>query len=285
MENTLEQARKVTAEVGEFLNGGTGWGALENLRRTADGENSLSDYFEFPEFTMTEAQREWQLLLNENKVIYRGPDFVPNGYTVEPQWLAKLEKALENKDNRNWYSLMHLGVMKYANGDTEGATKAFEESLAMENNAWSNRNLAMIWRNELGDKAKAVKYMDAAISINNTCRSIVLDTATTYIAAGEFQKWVDTFETLPGDMKEDGRIKLYFASALMKLDRFEDATKILNNKFEMPDMKEADTDLSDLWITLYSNILSKETGITDEKELAKMVEEKYPLGKLDFRTH
>ena len=53
----------------------------------------------------------------------------------------------------------------------------------------------------------------------------------------------------------------------------------------MPDMKEADTDLSDLWRELYGNLISKETGVTDEAELDKLVEEKYPLGVLDFRTH
>ena len=60
---------------------------------------------------------------------------------------------------------------------------------------------------------------------------------------------------------------------------------LLKYGFEMPDMKEADTDLSDLWRELYGNLISKETGITDEAELDKLVEEKYPLGVLDFRTH
>ena len=50
-------------------------------------------------------------------------------------------------------------------------------------------------------------------------------------------------------------------------------------------MKEADTDLSDLWRELYGALISKNLGITDEAELDRLVEEKYPLGKLDFRTH
>ena len=285
MENTLEAAKLVTAEPQEFLNTGSGWGALENLRRAANGEISLSDYFEFPEFSMSEVQREWQLLLDTGAVLERDTTYAPEGYLVDAAWAEKLEKALEKSENRNWYSLMHLGVMKYANGDLNAAKKYFEESLGVKETAWVNRNLAMIWRNELGDAKKAVEYMEAAIKLNNTCRSIVLDTATTYLAAGEYQKWIDTYATLPVAMSEDGRIKLYLASALMKVDKFNEAAEILNPAFEMPDMKEADTDLSDLWITLYSHILSEKTGITDEKELAKMVETEYPLGKLDFRTH
>jgi hypothetical protein len=53
----------------------------------------------------------------------------------------------------------------------------------------------------------------------------------------------------------------------------------------MPDIKEGDTAISDVWFTLYGEIISQETGITDPDELKRLVEEKYPLGQLDFRTH
>jgi len=53
----------------------------------------------------------------------------------------------------------------------------------------------------------------------------------------------------------------------------------------LPDIKEGDTAISDVWYELYSHIVAKETNIADKDEINRIVEERYPLGKLDFRTH
>ena len=53
----------------------------------------------------------------------------------------------------------------------------------------------------------------------------------------------------------------------------------------MPDIKEGDSAISDVWFELYGKILSEETGITDSVELKRLTEEKFPLKNLYFRTH
>ena len=285
MNQKLDALKNVKSTALEFLHIGSGWGALENARRNADNEISLSDVFEFPAFSMTEAQREWISLLENGKLCEKRRDDFPLGYVVDKAWLSRLEESLENNENKNWYFCMHLGVMRYAVGMVDEARMAFEKSLELCPNAWANRNLAMIWRNEYQNVEKAIEYISAALEYCKTCRSIWLDAATTYLRAEKPELWVDAFENAPELVKNDGRLQLYYASALMKQNRYEQAAGILKYGFEMPDMKEADTDLSDLWRELYGNLISKETGITDEAELDRLVEEKYPLGVLDFRTH
>ena len=285
MEQSLAPLKNLEATPIEFVHIGSGWGRLENLRRLVDGEQILSDVFEFPHFSLTEMQREWINLLENGSLAERRTEDKPLGYLVDSGWRNRLEKALENPQNQNWYSYMQLGVMRYAVGLVDEARMAFEKSLQIRPNAWSNRNLAMIWRNEYQNAEKAIEYITAALEYCKTCRSIWLDAATTYIKAEKSELWVEAFENAPEFVKEDGRLQLYYASALMKQNRYEEAAQVLKYGFEMPDMKEADTDLSDLWRELYGNLISKETGITDEAELDKLVEEKYPLGVLDFRTH
>lgn len=285
MPNKLEALKNVDAVAGEFLHFGSGWGALENARREADGEKILSDVFEFPAVSLTEVQREWTLLLEKGSLAQRRVEDKPLGYLVDDGWRLRLQKALENDENKNWYAYMHLGVMYYAKGELDKAKAAFEKSLDILPNAWANRNLAMLWRNEYLDNDLAIKYITAAVDLQKDCRSIWLDAAVTYLRAQKPELWVDAFESAPQYVKDDGRLQLYYVSALMKQSRYDEAAQILKPGFEMPDMKEADTDLSDLWRELYGAIITKETGITDETELDKLVEEKYPLGVLDFRTH
>lgn len=285
MQGKLSVLKDMDSTPLEFLHIGSGFGALENARRLAENVQTLSETFEFPEFSLTEAQREWIHLLEKGSLAERRAEDAPLGYVVDEPWLIRLEKSLENPKNHNWYSYMHLGVMLYANGRLDESKSAFQKSLEHKNTAWVNRNLAMIWRNEYMDIEKAVHYITAALELEKNCRGIWLDAATTYLRADKPDLWIKAFETAPEEFKNDGRLRLYYASALMKKGEYDEAAKILNPDFEMPDMKEADTDLSDLWRELYGNIISKKTGITDEAELDRLVEEEYPLGKLDFRTH
>jgi tetratricopeptide (TPR) repeat protein len=179
---------------------------------------------------------------------------------------------------------MQMGVMEYAAGNTEKALELFKDSAAAKENAWSLRNIAMIYRNELGDLSTAAKYMERAFALCKTCRGIIVDTATTLLAAQQYDKWLAAFEEL-GEFKNDGRLQLHKVSALIALGRFDEAKEILNPDFKMPDIKEADSSISDIWFALYGKYVTDETGVTDPAELKALVEEKYPLGDLDFRTH
>ena len=71
----------------------------------------------------------------------------------------------------------------------------------------------------------------------------------------------------------------------MKQGKYKEATEYLNKNLVMPDIKEGDTAISDVWEELYGHIAADEHGITDSEEIKRIVSEEYPLGSLDFRTH
>ncbi|MEE0899048.1 MAG: hypothetical protein U0L88_15680, partial [Acutalibacteraceae bacterium] len=208
----------------------------------------------------------------------------PKGYVIDEFWHGLLKKSLETPENRNWYSLMHLGVMEYASGNADTALSLFSESVKKKPNAWCYRNIAMIYRNEYHDIEKAYTYMKKAFGLNKTCRGILVDTATTYLQAKRYSEWLEAYSQI-GAMQNDGRLKLCRVKALMGLGRYNEATEILNYSLNMPDIKEGDAAISDVWVQLYGKIISQETGITDSKKLRQLTEEKYPLKNLDFRTH
>ena len=284
MTETLNSAKELKAEMGEYFLLGSGWGALEEKKRAAEGGKTLSADIVIPDEAMGEAQKEWMTLLEKGYLPECEPTREPAGYVVDGFWRDLLKKSIENPENRNWYALMQMAVIEYANGEVDEALKLFKESVSVKENAWSYRNIAMIYRNEYKDVQTAVSYMEKAFELCKTCRGIIVDTATTYLAAGKYEEWLKAFEKI-GDYKNDGRLKLHKVSALIALDRYDEAKEILNPSFAMPDIKEADSALSDIWFTLYGKFVSDKTGITDEAELKARVEVDYPLGNLDFRTH
>lgn len=284
MSDTLSKAKSDTAKIKEFYMFGSGWGVLEQYRREKNGIRKISDEIFFPMGALNEAQKDWIILLNKGYLPEKDTAEEPKGYLVDEFWHNLLKKSLKVAQNRNWYALMHLGVIEYAAGNVEQALKLFNESVEIKANAWCYRNIAMIYRNEYRDFSKAYEYMKKAFEINHSCRGLVVDTAVTYLTAEKYNEWLNAYGIL-GDLKEDGRLKLYCAKALMKLGRYYDAANYLNKDLVMPDIKEGDTAISDEWLELYGKIILDEEPDLNAEQLQGLTEKRYPLDRLDFRTH
>lgn len=285
LDPTLRRMKNMKAREGSLLHSGSGWGCLEQMRRRADGEADLSPVYSFPESTLTAEQMPWLGLLQSDGLSAPDPMAVPRGYLVDPGWLARLEASMAKPEHHNWFSWMHLGLMRYANGELDGALQAFEASLAMAESPWVLRNLAMLWGNEFGDLQKAMACMERAVAIKRDCRWLWLDMAVTCLKAQCCQRWVELYHTVPEDIQQEGRLKLYTAVALTKLGQLEEAARYLNPELEIPDIKEDENSITEAWFALYGAIIEKRTGISDPAVLKEMVESEYPLGKLDFRMH
>lgn len=280
-EEELRKLKNLRAFDGGMIHTGSGWGCLEQMRRSADGENKLSPTYEFPESSLSSQQLPWVALLQQGKLDPVDPMASPAGYLVDEGWKKRLEAA----DHHNWFSLMHLGLMRYTAGDLEGARSAFEASLGMTESPWVLRNLAMLHGNELGDFPRAMEYMERCLEVKRDNRWLWIDMAVLCLKAKQEERWIALYDTVPGEIRKEGRLKLYTAIALTRLDRLEEAAMYLNHDLVVPDIKEDENLITEAWFSLYGKILSKETGITDCPQLKALVEEKYPLEELDFRMH
>jgi hypothetical protein len=166
IDNVLNSMKIISATAGEMIHMGSGWGCLEQLRRKADGEHKpLSYWYDFPESTITGAQMPWYNLLRCGRLDSADPLAVPDGYLVDNKWLLRMEKAMERPENQSWFGWMHLGLMRYANADVQGAMWAFDSSLALEPSPWVLRNLAMIHGNEYDNFKKAREYMERSVQM------------------------------------------------------------------------------------------------------------------------
>lgn len=282
-EETLTNIFKPDASV-KIISDASGWGSLENMSRSARGMNPISTYMSFPETSLDENQKQWEMLLKDGVFPDRNPADMPIGYMIAPHWAKLLEDSINCGKSKNWHAYYHLGVMKYAAGDMDEAKKAFFESLKISETAWAYRNLSLIFKNEDKDLKKAEENMLAAVKLCNTCKALIINCGEVLLASKGFDKWIEVYKNLPDVLKNNGRIKLYLANAYFELENYDMAKQILDSGFEMYDNKEGEVSISDLWFKLHKKIVEKETGITDDEELTKLVDEKYPLPKhLDFR--
>ena len=259
---------------------GSNWGALEELVR---GEK-ISAYHEFIA-TSDEETEQWKLLAEKNVFPAQDINEYPKSYVTGEFWKNKLEGLTQH----NWFSLLHLGVVRYAGGDVEGAKEAWEKSVGIEESAWALRNLSMLYKSEYHDMIMAREYILRAFRLKCDCRTLCVEVADQLTKDGGDEMWLDIYKNLIPELQMQGRLRLYCAVALIHLQRFEEATEIVNESFEMSDIKEGELSISQLWFELYRQLYAKEVGVMYDKTdeiLCSQADKKYPLPKhLDFRMH
>ena len=226
---------------------GSGWGALEG--------REISRYYDFPAQSVTALQAPWQKLMTEGVLPCPDPRTAPESYYVSPEMLSLLARSAEREEGNHWFTHLHLGINRYSVGDWEGAKEAWEKSLALAENPWALRNLSMLCKNDLRDPAGAVAYMERAVALSQTpCRGLAVDCAKIFTDCGRADLWLAVFETLPEDLKADGRLRLYTAVALMQIGRTDDAKGIVNESFFMSDIKEGELSVTAIWAQLYGDL-------------------------------
>jgi len=249
------------------------WGSIEEMKR---GEK-LSRYHDFPCDPSDPETAEWYSLISDNN--FPDPDICnePSSYVSGEYWETKLASAPES-----WYKYLQLGVTQYAQGKVESAHKSWEKSLEIKESAWALRNISMLYKNEYGDIEKAREYIFRAYRLKPDSRALAVEVAMVLTAAERHEELVGFYDSLIPGLKAHGRLRLYKAQSLIKLDRTDEAMEIVNPDFEMSDIKEGELSISHIWFILYRRVYEKKYGIRDDDAADKM----YPLPKkLDFRMH
>jgi len=242
----LEAILRVSKEIfdappTEMIQMGSGWGALENLRRERAGEMSLIPHhgISFPASSLGPDQVPW-IALVESGVF---PDSeTANGFQGQGEWLEMLEASASD----NWFIQMHRGVMRYQTGDLAGANEAWQTSLR-------HRETAMVWRNlailqtRNGDAAQALSSSLRSYRLAPTSRAIVVECLLAQFGGGEFQTVLDIVSSLPQGLRSLGRVQLILAKAALALGQLETVEAVLNKHFVIPDMRENEITLSEIW--------------------------------------
>lgn len=261
----------IAAAHGEIVINGSGWGALENERRASCGQSPLSKVCRFPEYTISEKQRPWQTLLRTGSLDKLEAAKFPVSYMVAHPWRALLKRAAESAE-----SLYHLGIIAFRDGDLENARAYLERSVHMSASAAGHRALARM--DMLSDqKESCLAHYELAMYLAGSMPELELEYAQTLLALKLPQRLAGFIDSLNEAVRCMPRFQYLLASALVELERYDEAEAILLAPLVIPDMREGEVSLFELWTRMY---MLKE-GITREE-----AEQNHPLpAALDFRMH
>jgi hypothetical protein len=268
----------------ETIQRGSGWGALEALRRRADGQQPFaSPGLPFDEESQGPAQTPWLALLQDGALPDDPALAPPAGYLVQDEWRARLENSVQTPRGRNWLAWLHLGVMRHHAGDRTGAAEAWRRSLAEAATPWAMRNLAVLAGEEGRPASAADRYVEA-VGMQPALAPLVIECGQALLDAGQPQRWRDLLAELPAPLRTVGRVRLLEAQAALALGDFDAVAAFFADEVVLPDQREGRTSLSDLWFAYHEQRLSVERGRPVDDELRTYVRREHPVpAAFDFR--
>lgn len=261
----------------EILSRGSGWGALECRRREIEHESLLSSQaLLFDDESLTDEQSAWLHLLETGQFPDISADAMPQSYIVSSVWREKLEAFVAHHSDANWMAWLQLGVMRFADGNKEGARQAWQQSLSQNHSVWALRNLAMLEQQEGHLNGAADKYLEAH-RMKPELWPLTVETANALLAANRPQEWLNLLPDLPDDQRQRGRTKLLEAWAALDLNDFERVQQLLDEAFIVEDLREGERSLSQLWIDYHSKRISISENRPVDDDLREMVLRDYPI--------
>ena len=267
------------AEPSEILHEGSGWGALERRLRQAWGDTSLSlPGTPFGDSTLTDEQAPWIELLDRGRMTPGDPADPPVSYQAGEPWRRQLEPA------EGWLAKLHLGVALCLDGETAAARKAWQDSLAEQPSAWAQRNLAVLDRVGGGDHQSAADRYLLAVAEAPACTPLVVEALDALLAAGRAGDALDLAERLPEQQRTHGRVQLAEVRALLATEQLERAGTLLQNGIEVPDVREGELVLEQVWFDYVERLAARDLGSGLDDERRRRLRTEHPLpARYDFR--
>ena len=277
----LEQLLKDTHEMAlspaeELLSNGSGWGALEIIRRKKAGLKRMCPQLDFG--TVNNEQAAYIALLENGSMGKQDAQNAPVAWIKQKEWTIALEQAAEGSDKDNWYTLLQLGCVYLTAPDLLRAEIYINRSLQAKRTAWGLYALAELMRVKGDTQACALTMLEAA-GLAPEDASLAKMTARHLQAAKLFARQKEYIEGCSEAIRDLPRMKLYYAFALAEEGEEEKALAILKNDgkyLEIPDIQEGEISLSELWYMIQEKLAEKAGKSFDRSGIK-------PPYELDFR--
>ena len=241
-ESELGGSARADDRQGERVHTGSGWGALESLRREMAREppSPVIDRL-FPRSSLGDDQESWIALLETGTL----PSGTPRSYVVGRSWSGLVEAAADSAA-----SMLHRGVVRWSAGHREAAVEAWEAACALEPDSWlSLRNLAAA-SGLMGAPGRSAEQYLRALDLMPDLPQLRVEAIEALIAADRLPEAIALSQTAPPSSFA-GRFRFLEARTAVLHGDNGRAESILAGGLEIADLREGEVSLSDLWLAVH----------------------------------
>lgn len=234
LEAELQATRQsIALKKGKVLINGSGYGALEEIRRG----KQLAPQLDFG--TVSAEQGDWTDLLEKGGM----NDLPPTSYMVRDEWFELLKKAGES-----WKVCYHIALCYFCRKDEERAFRYIDRSIALQKNAW-NLHAKGHFLLTLSKDASGAEFLFEAAKLALNDGPMIKDSLK---AMAEFKRYDMMFallELLPEEIRSRPMVQVMESLALVRTGKPVEAEAVLLNaaRDEVRDVREGETSLSQIY--------------------------------------
>jgi tetratricopeptide (TPR) repeat protein len=270
----------------ELLHAGSGWGALEALRRKQQDGKPIPAGLLFPESTIGDEQLPWLTLLETGRLPPLGRGRLPASYMTDTVWQPLLERAPGEDGGQSTGAANYLATMLWENLRTGEAVAIWEREAGGGHagiRALALRNLAAAARHR-GDLQAALGYMQRAFALEagETDPAFAEEYLRLLLQFKDWEGAWKLFKALPEKTAGAERVQLLAAQAAVELGEYGFIEHIFDR--ELAVIQEGETTLTDIWFKAEAQKLAKTRGLPCTEDLLEEVRKTLtPPKNIDFR--
>lgn len=225
-----------------MLSQGAPWGALEAAVADRFGADFVGLAGAPFEASAPGTGDYWNTLLAgaDADVHDAAPHRAPESYVDGPLWDRLLAEA-----PASWLTHYHRGVIAHAAGESTKAVSHYEASIRQRRTAWALRGLGLAL--QATDADAAIAHLTDAHALAPDIVPLSLELGTALLTAGRAEEVRYFIAALPESTRALGRFRVLAIQAALAIGDREAAGMLLDEPFEVPDLREGELSMSDLW--------------------------------------
>ena len=238
----------------------------------------LSENLVFPKESLTEDFLYYYSLLT-------GKDFSGDMKTAFVSD-SGFRDAILKKESLDGFDYYILSIIDYTNGIFESAVQMINKSLGLGAELYSLSAAALLAMNVEGDNERAFLLASKAIRLNPNDYAIACLYAEVCASSKKYSEFLEFYSAASPELQEEGRLRMFVGKFLVELNRIEEAEKYINKNLSLPDIREGEYSMTNIWLEMYRKKISLELGVSPDSISDEEVNEKYPIPyEIDFRMH
>lgn len=270
----LDDTRAMSkAPAQELLQAGSGWGALECLRREVQQKTPMCPHLDFG--ALSSAQEPWARLIREGAMGGMSVTEPPESWMLQPEWIAALEQAVLNKDQDNAYTWLQLGMARLAACRLREADEALRRSMALSPSPWAMYGLAQLARMK-DEPACELEWLQKAALAAPEIGALSAAYAQALLANHRAAEALAFVQSCSPAAQSLPRMRLYLCQAMAESGDAHKAKELLLT-LHTPDIREGEVSVTELWFQIEKR-LAEEAGAAFDPDACP------PPPQLDFRT-
>ena len=238
----------------------------------------LSDDLVFPKESLTDDFLYYYSLITGEKCCGNNK----TAFVTDPCF----REAISKKEELDSFDYYMLSIIDYANGKYGSAIQMIDKSLALGASYYTLSAAALLNMNVLKDTERAFILASEAVQMNSEDLSIACLFAEVCASAERYSEFLEYYKNASPKLREEGRLKMFVGKFLVNLNKIEEAEKYINKELSIPDIREGEYSVTNIWIEMYRKKMALDMGVNADSISDEEVSLKYPIPyEIDFRMH